>query len=129
VSATAVILTMPVLAAVPALLGSAGTLGEYLKTFEAVAHEGERRPCPICQHKGHDVRWRAYPVVDPGPCPPGDVLTDVVEGCWCCIWSTGPYRIAEPLMDRLERERHDDRDIHVDHLGRDGRWTKFETRF
>ena len=121
------------IAAAPALLGSAGTLGEYLQTFEAVAHEGDgelRRPCPWCQHEGHFIRWRAYPVLDPGPCPPGDVLTELVEGCRCCLWGRGPYRIAEPLLRRLRREAHDDRDIHVDHLDRrTGRWTRFETEF
>ncbi|RSD21967.1 hypothetical protein [Amycolatopsis eburnea] len=116
---------------VPALLGSAGTLGDYLKTYEAVAHENEPHACPWCQHRGHVVRWRAYPVLDPGPCPPGDVLTDLVEACWCCLWGTGPgpQRLAEPLMDRLQREAFDGRDVHVEHLDRDGRWTKFETRF
>lgn len=119
------------IATFPAVVGSAGALGEYLKTFEAVAHEDEQHPCPWCQHRGHVVRWRAYPVVDPGPCPPGGVLADLVESCWCCLWGTGPgpQRLAEPLMDRLQREAHDGRDIHVEHLGRDGRWSKFETRF
>ncbi|MFB9687668.1 hypothetical protein [Amycolatopsis plumensis] len=145
-SATTVLLTLPTdvvqracrsavevsvaaVAAFPSLVGSAGTLGDYLRTYQAVAHEGELRPCPWCQHEGHWIRWRAYPVLDPGPCPPGDVLTEPVEGCRCCLWGRGPLRIAEPLLDRLRREAHDDRDIHIDHLGRDGRWTKFETRF
>jgi len=147
-SATTVLLTLPTdvlqravraavelgaaaVAGFPALVGSAGALGEYLQTYEAVAHEGDKQPCPWCQHRGHVVRWRAYPALDPGPCPPGGVLTDLVEACWCCLWGPGPgpRAIAEPLMKRLEREAYDGRDIHVEHLGRDGRWSKFETRF
>jgi hypothetical protein len=140
VSATTVLLTLPgdvvqravraavevgvaAVAAVPSLLGSAGTLGEYLKTFEAVAHENERHACPRCQKVGHEGRWRGYPVLDPGPCPPGDVLDDLLEVCACCFW--GPS--ADPIYDRLQREAHDGRDIHVEHL--DSCWTTFETRF
>jgi hypothetical protein len=146
-SATTVILTLPpevlqravrvawlgaaAVGIVPALAVPGAALEDYRETAEAAAHEGEPRPCPWCQHLGHVVRWRAYPVLDPGPCPPSGVLTDLVEACWCCLWGTGPgpRRIAEPLMDRLQREAHDGRDIHVEHLGRDGRWCRFETRF
>lgn len=115
----------------PVVTLTGDALAEFREAAAAAAHEGEPQPCPWCQHLGHVVRWRAYPVLDPGPCPPGDVLTDPVEACWCCLWGTGPgpARIAEPLMVRLEREAFDGRDIHVEHLGRDGRWTKFETRF
>lgn len=114
---------------VPALALPGAALADYREATAAAAHEGELQPCPWCQTEGHWIRWRAYPVLDPGPCPPGDVITDPVEGCRCCLWGRGPLRVAEPLLDRLRREAHDDRDIHIDHLGRDGRWTKFETEF
>lgn len=118
-------------AVAPVVTLTGDALTDFREATETAAHEGERKPCPWCQHRGHVVRWRAYPVLDPGPCPPGGVLTDLVESCCCCLWGTGPgpQRLAEPLMDRLEREAHHDRDIHVEHLGRDGRWTRFETRF
>jgi len=115
---------------VPVVTLTGDALTDFREAVEAAAHEGERRPCPWCQHEGHWIRWRAYPVLDPGPCPPGDVITELVEGCRCCLWGRGPYRIAEPLLHRLRREAHDDRDIHIDHLDRHtGRWTKFETEF
>ncbi|WP_086848354.1 hypothetical protein [Amycolatopsis kentuckyensis] len=125
------VVVAPAAVAVPGLAVPGAALDSYRQAVEAAEHENEPHPCPWCQHHGHVVRWRAYPVLDPGPCPPGGVLTDLVEACWCCLWGTGPgpARIAEPLMDRLRREAHDDRDIHVEHLGRDGRWTKFETEF
>jgi hypothetical protein len=125
------VVVAPAVVAVPGLAIPGAALDSYREAVEAVAHEGELQPCPWCQHQGHWIRWRARPVVDPGPCPPGDVLTDLVESCWCCLWGTGPgpQRLAEPLMDRLQREAHGGRDIHVERLGRDGRWAKFETRF
>lgn len=109
----------------PALALRGDVLTDYREAADAAAHEGDRVQCPHCQLVGHEIRWRGYPVLDPGPCPPSGVLNDLVEACACCFW--GPS--ADPLYDRLERERHDDRDIHVEHLGRDGRWTRFETRF
>jgi hypothetical protein len=127
----AAVAVVPLVAVVPALTRSAATQASFAETAEAAAHEGEKQPCPWCQHRGHIVRWRAYPVLDPGPCPTGGVLTEQVDSCCCCLWGTGPgpQRLAEPLMDRLQREAHHGRDIHVEHLGRDGRWTRFETRF
>jgi len=110
----------------PALLGSAGTLGDYLHTYEAAAHEGELQPCRWCRKRKHEARWRGYPVLDPGPCPPGDVISDLLEVCACCFW--GPS--ADPLHDRLQREAFNGRDIRVEHLDhKTGRWTRFETRF
>lgn len=93
------------------------------------AHEGDLQPCPHCQLIGHNIRFRGYPVLDPGPCPPGDVLDDVAEGCHCCFWGGGPTH-GEPLYARLSREAHQGRDVQVEHLDRrTARWTKFETRF
>lgn len=117
----AAVAVTPLAAVVPALTRSAATRA----SFAAAAHEGELQQCRWCRTRNHWIRWRGYPVLDPGPCPPGGVLDDLVEACACCFW--GPS--ADPLYDRLEREKHDDRDVHVEHLGRDGRWSKFETRF
>lgn len=121
----AAVAVVPLVAVVPALTRSATTRAIFAATAEEAAHEGDRVQCPHCQLVGHEIRWRGYPVLDPGPCPLGGVLDDVVGACACCFW--GPS--AEPLFARLEREKHDDRDVHVEHLGRDGRWSKFEVRF
>ena len=113
-SATTVLLTLPTdvvqravraavelgataMAAFPALVGSAGTLGEYLRAYEAVAHEGELQPCRWCGKKKHDARWRGYPVLDPGLCPPGDVITDLLEVCACCFCGPSVDTIYERL--------------------------------
>jgi hypothetical protein len=93
-----------------------------------VSHATELAPCG-CQHEGHWVYWRGYPVLDPGPCPAGGVLDEVAEGCFCCFWGAGPVGVGESLHARLSREAHDGRDIHVEHRNRRGRWTKFEETF
>ncbi|WP_033263317.1 hypothetical protein [Amycolatopsis vancoresmycina] len=110
------------------LATSAAVQEQHRAAVDEAAHEGERQPCLHCQLEGHDVRWRGYPVLDPGPCPPGDVIQDVVEGCHCCFWGV-PGRRALSLYDRLTREAHQGRDVPVEHLDRRGRWSKFQTRF
>lgn len=113
-------------AVAPVVTLTGDALTDFREAADAAAHEGERQPCLRCQKKGHWARWRGYPVLDPGPCPPGDVITDLLELCACCFW--GPS--ADPIYRRLQREAHDGRDIHVEHLDRDtGRWTRFETEF
>jgi len=119
------VMVTPAAVAVPGVAVPGATLDDYREAVEFAAHEGEPQPCSWCPKKKHQARWRGYPVLDPGPCPPGGVLEDLVEACACCFW--GPS--ADPLYQRLQREAHGDRDPQVEHLGRDGRWTKFETRF
>lgn len=120
------VIVAPSFVTAPGLAVSGAALDRYREAVEELAHEGEPQPCLRCSKKNHEARWRGYPVLDPGPCPPGGVIDDLLEVCECCFW--GPS--ADPLYDRLQREAFDGRDIHVEHLDRDtGRWARFETRF
>lgn len=108
---------------------SAVVQAEFDEAQEIAAHENELQPCLVCRTIGHDVWWRGYPVLDPGPCPPSDVLTDVTEACFCCFWGPGPIKIGESRYARLTREAHGGRDVHVEHRLKSGLWVKFEDRF
>lgn len=82
------------------------------------AHQTGLEPCHQCEEHNHWIRWRVYP--NPGPFPAPGVLTEDVEGCYCCTW--GP----DGLYVRAVRESVDDRDITVEHRDVDGSWKTWD---
>lgn len=111
------------------LAGSEEMIAEFAQATEKYAHEGELQPCTHCQHEGHFVHWQGYPVLDPGPCPPDDVITDLVEACFCCFWGPGPLKIGESLYGRLTRQAWRGYDVKVEHRTKAGLWVKIDGRF
>lgn len=94
---------------------------EWQAASEAAA---QPEPCTWCQLEGHVVRWRFSP--NPDEFPPPGVLDEEVEGCHCCIWGRAG---VEGLVARADRESFNGREVKVEHLGKDGRWSPWARWF